>query len=78
MKYQAVIAMLPRLLRAEDAADYVGGETMLKELAVEPFSRRKGSTLYDRVDLDRAIDARKYAEAAATLKAGKSSSLLNV
>ena len=56
MKYHAVIAMLPRLLRAEEAADYVGGETMLKELAVEPFSRRKGSTLYDRVDLDRAIE----------------------
>ena len=68
MKYHAVIAMLPRLLRAEEAADYVGGETMLKELAVEPFSRRKGSTLYDRVDLDRAIDERKYAEAAAVLK----------
>ncbi len=68
MKYQAVIAMLPRLLRAEDAADYVGGETMLKELAVEPFSRRKGSTLYDRVDLDRAIDARKYAGAAEALR----------
>ena len=70
MKYSAVIALPPRLLRAEDAADYVGGETMLKELAVEPISRRKGSTLYDRVDLDRAIDTRKYAEAAAALKRG--------
>lgn len=40
---------------------------MLKELAVVPFSRRKGSTLYDRVDLDRAIDKRKYAEAAEQL-----------
>ncbi|MDQ3621320.1 MAG: hypothetical protein M3463_02370 [Verrucomicrobiota bacterium] len=68
MKYHAVIAMLPRLLRAEEAADYVRGETMLKELAVPPFSRRKGSTLYDRVDLDRAIDKRKYAEAAEQLK----------
>lgn len=68
MKYHAVIAMLPRLLRAEEAADYVGGETMLKELAVAPFSRRKGSTLYDRVDLDRAIDQRKYAEAAEQIK----------
>lgn len=65
MKYHAVIAMLPRMLRAEEAADYVGGQTMLKELGVEPTSRRKGCTLYDRHDLDRAIEALKAKEALA-------------
>ena len=58
-----------RLARSGQASlPNVGGETMLKDLAVAPFSRRKGSTLYDRVDLDRAIDKRKYAEAAEQLK----------
>jgi hypothetical protein len=66
MKYHAVIAMLPRLLRAEEAADYVGGETMLRELNVKPTSRRKGCTLYDRHDLDRAIEAVKQKEALAS------------
>lgn len=69
MKYHAVIHMLPRLLNAAEAADYVGGETMLKELGVEPVSRRKGSTLYDRQDLDRAIDALKFGDAANVLAA---------
>jgi hypothetical protein len=67
MKYQAVITMLPRLLSASEAEDYVGGLTMLKELGVKPFSQKKGSTLYDRQDLDNAIDKRKLAEAAAHL-----------
>jgi len=63
MKYHAVISMLPRLLSAADAADYVGGESMLKQLGVKPTSRRKSCTLYDRQDLDRAIDALKAREA---------------
>ena len=64
MKYHAVISMLPRLLRAEEAADYVGGETMLRELAVPPTCKRKGLTVYDRLELDRAIEALKIKEAA--------------
>ena len=63
MKYHQVIVQLPRLLRAEEAADYVGGVTMLKELGVSPISKRKGCTLYDRTDLDQAIDKLKFAEA---------------
>lgn len=64
MKYHAIIHMLPRLLRAEEACDYVGGPTMLRELGVEPTTKRKGLTLYDRQDLDRAIEKLKQEEAA--------------
>lgn len=61
--YSAIIALLPRLLRSEHAEDYVGGSTMLKELGVKPVEKRKGLTLYDRFDLDAAIELRKRMEA---------------
>lgn len=56
MKYSHIMEMLPRLLRSEEAEDYVGGDVMLRELGVRPLKQRKGLTIYDRVDLDKAID----------------------
>lgn len=63
MRYHAIIHMLPRLLRADEACDYVGGPTMLRELNVAPTAQRKGLTVYDRQDLDRAIEKLKLDEA---------------
>src|SRR5688500_1209372 len=63
MKYASIIPTLPRLLRAQDASDYVAGETVLAELreryGVRPVVQKKGLTAYDRYDLDRAIEAMK-------------------
>lgn len=67
MKYHNIIAMLPRLLDAEAAADYVGGPKMLADLGVKPIVQKKGMTRYDRTELDRAIDKLKLAAAAEAL-----------
>lgn len=65
MKYTSIIASLPRLLRADDAADYCAGATVLAELCarfgVKPVVRKKGLTAYDRRDLDAAIEQMKGA-----------------
>jgi hypothetical protein len=57
MTYSSLIHLLPRMLRKEDALDYVGGQTMLKDLGVRPTVQKKGITLYDRLKLDKALDA---------------------
>jgi hypothetical protein len=53
----------PRLLRAEDAAYYVGGEGNLKRLKgagwIKPLIQHKRCTAYDIKDLDVAIDRAK-------------------
>ena len=64
MKYHAIINMLPRLLRSDEAEDYCGGGVILRELNVKPTMKRKNLTIYDRQDLDRAIEAMKVREAA--------------
>lgn len=71
MKYHAIINLLPRMLGAAEARDYVGGQTMLRELSVKPTVQRKGLTLYDRQDLDRAIEKIKLAEARTEESAAK-------
>lgn len=63
VKYSQVIALLPRLLSARDAEDYVCGPTMLADLrehwGLKPLEQRKGLTVYDRHDIDRAIEQKK-------------------
>jgi hypothetical protein len=53
----------PRLLRADDAAYYVGGENNLKALKkagwVKPLIQHSRCTAYDVRDLDLAIDRAK-------------------
>ena len=69
--YHAVIAELPRLMNAMAAADYCCTETMLDDLCAHfglvPIEKRRGSTIYDRHDIDAAINRKKAAnlEAAA-------------
>jgi hypothetical protein len=64
MKYQAVMNQLPRLLKADDAEDYVGGETMLRKLEVKPVHQGNRLTVYDRHELDAAIEKLKAERAA--------------
>jgi hypothetical protein len=59
----------PRLLRPNDAADYVGGEGMLKHFVkagwLEPVVQRKRLTVYRRADLDACcsrLDAGEFPE----------------
>lgn len=63
MKYQSIIASLPRLLSARDAEDYVAGPTILADLranfGLSPVEQRKGLTIYDRNDIDDAIERKK-------------------
>lgn len=63
MKYSTVIATLPRNLRLEDACDYVAGESLLRRLEragwLKPTVKEKGTTAYDRQDLDRCIERAK-------------------
>lgn len=54
------LVMLPRMMRPDVAEDYVGGSEVLKRALakglVKARVKRKGLTLYDRHDLDRACD----------------------
>lgn len=58
-----LISAWPRLMRRDLAQEYVGGETMLAELEsaelVSPAEQRNRLTLYDRHELDAAVDARR-------------------
>jgi hypothetical protein len=51
---------LNRLLRPPEAAKYVGGEQVLAKLKewgwLRPLVERKRLTVYDRCDLDAAVD----------------------
>lgn len=55
--------LLPRGLRSRDAEDYVGGATVLSELTrrwrLQPFMRQKGITVYDRHEIDAALDKQR-------------------
>ena len=59
MKWSA-IKLSPRLLRSEDAAEFVGGEQVLKDLEasgwIAPVRRAKRMTLWDAKLLDAACD----------------------
>ena len=61
-----LIAAWPRFLRPDLAAEYVGGEIILKAMVTQKLTRpkiqRKGFTVYDRLDLDAACDAFKRLE----------------
>jgi hypothetical protein len=50
----------PRMMRPDVAEDYVGGPEALKRMVaaklVAPKVKRKGLTLYDRIQLDLACD----------------------
>lgn len=65
MKYHQIIHTLPRLLTAAEAQDYVAGPTMLAVLAtdhgLEPVTQRKGLTVYDRTEIDLAVERLKKA-----------------
>ena len=56
----SAIKLQPRLLRADDAAAYVGGESVLKDLEkagwVDPVHRGNRLTLWDAKKLDAACD----------------------
>lgn len=64
--YSSIIATLPRLMSARDTEDYVCGSTMLEQLVsqwgLRPIEKRKTLTVYDRVDVDLAIERKKIAE----------------
>jgi hypothetical protein len=67
MKYCDIMASLPRLLRAEDAEDYVAGPTVLADLrerfGLRAIVQQKKLTVYDRHDIDLAIENLKQARA---------------
>lgn len=60
------MAAVPRLLNARDAGDYVCGSTMLKQLCekwgLKPLEKGHKLTVYDRHDLDAAIERKKISE----------------
>ena len=66
MNYSSIMASLPRLLISRDAEDYVAGGTMLKQLCekwgLRPIEKGHKLTIYDRFDLDAAIERKKIAE----------------
>lgn len=63
MKYHQVIFTLPRLLSAAESEDYVAGPTILEVLrtvhGLKPAEQRKGLTVYDRQEIDLAIEKMK-------------------
>lgn len=64
--YLSVIAMLPRLMSAGDTEDYVCGRMMLEQLqekwGLRPIEKTNRLVIYDRVDVDMAIERKKIAE----------------
>lgn len=64
--YSSVISSAPRLLNGRDAEDYVCGQTMLKQLCdqwgLRPIEKGPRLTVYDRHDIDAAIERKKIAE----------------
>jgi hypothetical protein len=66
MNYSSIMAAVPRLLNKRDAEDYVCGYTMLKQLCdrwgLRPIEKGNKLTVYDRHDLDAAIERKKMAE----------------
>ena len=62
-KYHQIIHTLPRLLNAAEAEDYVAGPTMMtilaKEHGLSPVTQRKGLTVYDRTEIDLAVEKLK-------------------
>lgn len=67
MTYTSVMATVPRLLNGRDAADYVCSDSMLEMLCAEyglhPLQQGKRLTVYDRFDVDAAIERMKVAKA---------------
>ena len=65
MNYTSVMATVPRLLNGRDAADYVCSDSMLEKLCAEfglvPLEQGKRLTVYDRFDVDAAIERMKIA-----------------
>ena len=53
------LVILPRMMRPDVAEDYVSAEVLRRALAaglIKAKVQKKGLTLYDRHDLDRACD----------------------
>ena len=71
MTYTSLMATVPRLLSTRDTEDYVCGPTMLKLLCTEwrlrPFHSGTRLTVYDRLDIDAAIERKKIADAKANI-----------
>jgi hypothetical protein len=67
MNYLSVMATLPRLLNGRDAADYVCSHSILKKLCehygLRPIEKGHRLTVYDRFDVDAAIERMKLAKA---------------
>lgn len=67
MKYFAVIAQLPRFMDATETAHYVRLERILRrlknEFGLKPVEEKFGSTIYDRHDVDAAIERMKISNA---------------
>lgn len=63
--YFAIVAQLPRLMDATETVHYVKLERILKTLrkdfGLRPVEEKHGSTLYDREDVDAAINRMKAA-----------------
>ena len=66
MSYARIIALLPRLMDTRSTEDYCCGPTMVKQLieqwGLRPIEKGNRLTVYDRVDVDAAIERKKMAE----------------
>lgn len=60
MKYSSLIKSAPRMLRKEDADNYVGSRVLLEQMEaagwIQPAVRRHKITLYDIRKLDECCD----------------------
>ncbi len=60
LQFKSVVSTPARLLRLPDAIAYVGAEVILRELekhaGLKPYERRNKLTVYDRLEIDQAID----------------------
>lgn len=68
MKYSEVIAQAPRLMIKKDAEDYCAVPSVLAELeekwGLVPYEKKAGKTIYDRLEIDMAIELKKLKERA--------------
>lgn len=66
MKYAEVVAQAPRLMIKKDAEDYCAVPSVLAELeerwGLKPFEKKAGKTIYDRIEIDQAIEYKKRSE----------------
>ena len=66
MSYARSVALLPRLMDTRSTEDYCCGPTMLKQLieqwGLRPIEKGHRLTVYDRVDVDAAIERKKIAQ----------------